>query len=142
MARTKVVLLVLIFLFLAVFVWTFRSQPREIKETKKKVKDKDYEGDEYTGSDNYIGDKDYYYQSKGRNPAYVAKSTLYKVIEPAHKLRYDTSGLIKTNEVLKRGVQVRIVEESLENPIEKNGNKFVQTLFGHFVRLDKIEKVS
>lgn len=124
--------------------------------TKKKLSNgtnqyfHDYEGDNYEGSKYYVGDKGFYDNDKGRKIATAVPSSLYKVVEPAYKLKYEYNRdgqktLIKLSPDekpdLKRGSQLRILKSSESNPLSFNGQEFVQTIFGNYVRLDKIKKI-
>jgi len=125
--------------------------------TRKRKKDEhlyypgdNYEGDNYEGSKYYVGDKDFYENDKGRKVATAVHSSLYRVIKPAHKLKYEynSSGnktLIKLSPDgkpdLKEGSQLRIIKASEEKPMDFRGHDFVQTVYGNFVRADKIKKI-
>jgi len=110
----------------------------------------DYEGDNYEGSKYYVGDKNFYQNDKGRSVANAVPSSLYKVVEPAYKLKHEFNDkgvktLIKISHDgkhdLQKGSQIRIIKDSEQKPLSVNGNDFVQTIYGNFVRMDKVKKV-
>lgn len=110
----------------------------------------DYEGDNYEGSKYYVGDKDFYNNDKGRKVASAVPSSLYKVVAPAYKLKYEYNDkgvktLIKItpdgNPDLKTGSQVRVLKDSEQKPLNVNGSDFVQTIYGNFVKVDKVKKI-
>jgi hypothetical protein len=110
----------------------------------------DFEGDNYQGSKYYVGDKDFYENDKGRAIAHAVPSSLYKVVEPAYKLKYEFNDKGKKTLIrvshddkpdLKKGSQLRVIKASEESPLKVHGHQFVQTIYGNFVKFDKIKKV-
>lgn len=145
--------IILIALIIVIIIFIIRrnkiKNKTEVNNSKENFLD-GYEGDNYEGSKYYVGDKDFYENDKGRKIATAVPSSLYKVIEPAYKLKYEFNDkgvktLIKLspNDTpdLKKGSQLRVIKSSEEKPLVLNGNDFVQTIYGNFVKLDKIKKI-
>jgi hypothetical protein len=114
----------------------------------KKSKDifSDYEGDNYEGQPNYVGDKDFYENDEGRKNAVAEPSTLYKLSDDAHKLKHEFNKFgkktfIKTGGRMRKGAQVRVLDNSFQSPVKMNNREFVQTIFGNWIRKDKLIKI-
>ncbi len=147
--KKKVIILIIIIAIIGLVLY-LRKGKKQVSEEKENINFHDYEGDNYEGSKYYVGDKDFYENDKGRQVATAVPSSLYKVVEPAFKLKYEFNDrgkktLIKLSpdgkEDLKKGLQLRIMKSSEEKPLQVNGHNFVQTIFGNFVRFDKIKKI-
>lgn len=141
-------LIIAIVLIAAIALLVYGRKKKQ--ETKTEEIDFNYEGDNYEGSLYYVGDKNFYNNDKGRKFANAVPSSLYKVVEPAYKLKYEYNDkgnktLIRVSSLdkpdLKRGDQLRIITDSEQSPLVVMGNKFVQTIYGNFVRFDKIKKI-
>lgn len=141
--------IVSILIIVAIIVAIYLSKKKKTEPAVQNFKG-DYEGDNYEGSKYYVGDKDFYNNDKGRKVATAVPSSLYKVVEPAFKLKYEYNDkgaktLIKIspdgNPDLKPGAQIRILKDSEQKPMIVNGSNFVQTIYGNFVKMDKIKKV-
>ncbi len=144
---------VLIGLFIAVLIViivVYNKRKKTGGSEEASIFDFNFEGDNYNGSKYYVGDKGFYENDKGRKVANAVPSSLYKVVEPAYKLKYEfndkgVKSLIKISPNNKpdliRGSQLRIIKESEETPMIVSGNKFVQSIYGNFIRLDKIKKI-
>ncbi len=133
-------LLVIVLAFVVCIAFYIYSQK---EKTVVINKFNDYDGDEYEGTLNYIGDKGAAENYKGKYPGYVKKNTLFKAIEQANLLKYEfnaegTKTLIKTDRFLRKGAQVKVLNDSLVNPVSAYGHSFVETMSGLFVRLDKL----
>jgi hypothetical protein len=145
--KHKIIGVVLIITVIVLFIY-WKNKKRTTGPSNQYFHD--YEGDNYEGSKYYVGDKDFYENDRGRKVATAVASSLYKVVEPAYKLKYEYNNkgvktMIKLSPDnkpdLKRGSQLRIIKSSEEKPLEFNGQNFVQTIFGNFVRLDRIKKI-
>jgi hypothetical protein len=106
----------------------------------------DYDGDEYEGTMNYMGDKNAPESFIGKYPGYVKKSTLFKVVQQSNLLKHERAPngqltMIQTGRFLKKGAQIRIFNDSLSNPIQHHGGSFVMTNNHFFVRLNKLKMV-
>ncbi len=104
----------------------------------------EYEGDNYSGTYSYIGDKESL--NEGRQSAYSAKTFLFKITEPANILKYERNAkgdytMMQTGRKLKKGSQIKILDDTLRTPLTFHGKNFVQSIKGEWVRMDKINKV-
>lgn len=146
----KIIILLLVATVIASIIYFNKKNKKEIVIEDIDIFKEGYEGDNYQGSKYYVGDKDFYENDKGRKVANAVPSSLYKVVEPAYKLKHEfndrgTKTLIRLTHDdkpdLKRGSQLRVIKMSEQSPLLVNGNKFVQTIYGNFVKLDKIKKI-
>jgi len=137
------VVVLAIIICVAVYIYSQKEKTTVINKFN------DYDGDEYEGTLNYIGDKGAAENYKGKYPAYVKdpkKNTLFKAIEQANLLKYEFNAdgaktLIKTDRFLRKGGQIKLVNDSLIKPITLRGHSFVESTSGLFVRLDKLTLV-
>ncbi len=147
--KHKIIGAVIIIAIVALFIY-YKNKNKSTGGKSENQYFSDYEGDNYEGSKYYVGDKDFYENDKGRKLATAVPSSLYKVVEPAYKLKYEYNDkgvktLIKLSPDgkpdLKKGSQLRVIKSSEEKPLDYNGQNFAQTIYGNYVRMDRIKKI-
>lgn len=131
-------------IFITLVLTYYRKRNKNLDEL---LDYENYEGDNYTGQQSYVGDKDFYENDFGRQNAVAVKSSLYKVIEPAYKLRLEKKDgkkvLVREGDNVKfnRGAQIRIIDTTVSEPLIIHGQAFGRDIKGIFIRLDKVKKI-
>lgn len=129
---------VLIIVILLVVVYWFSLRKKSESSDNNYL---DYDGDEYEGSTSYLGDYNAMFTGAKRTPAYSKTFILFKVTGPTNILRKDGERLVKTGRNYKKGVQIKIANDSLLYPTVRSNKSFVETIHGNFIRLDRIQKI-
>lgn len=141
-----IIFVIILALLATIYFWSNMKD----KDSKVIGPVEDFDGEEYEGTMNYVGDYNSYTDDKGRFPAYKQTTSLYKVVtdrnNPANILKYEYNKngkmtMMKTNRFHKKGAQIKVLDYSLAKPVVEKGVAFVQLADGSYVNLKKISKV-